>query len=134
QGRGGSALPGDRQEPGGHRQGDGAFREPRAQLDPAVRRRRGRRRNGGAHHRGARGVERPPARGQNPSAGAGHSEASHRFFREGGDVVTLDVRLFAEEVGAPLTAVCRALSLPRSTMYARENSTLSARAVDTVEL
>ena len=48
--------------------------------------------------------------------------------------MTLDVRLFAKEVGAPLAAVCRALSLPRSTMYARENSTLSARAVDTVEL
>jgi putative transposase len=48
--------------------------------------------------------------------------------------VTVDVRQLAREVNAPLAAVCRALSLPRSTVYARENAQLSARAVDDVAL
>jgi len=48
--------------------------------------------------------------------------------------VTVDVRLFAREANASVAAVCRALGINRSTVYARENATLSARAVDTVEL
>jgi putative transposase len=48
--------------------------------------------------------------------------------------VTVDVRRFATEVNAPVSAVCRALELNRSTVYARANATLSARAVETLEL
>jgi len=48
--------------------------------------------------------------------------------------MTVDVRLFAREAQASIAAVCRALELPRSTVYARETATLSARARDTVEL
>lgn len=48
--------------------------------------------------------------------------------------MTVDVRLFAAEANASIAAVCRALGLKRSTVYARENATLSARERDTVEL
>jgi putative transposase len=48
--------------------------------------------------------------------------------------VTVDVRLFAREANASIAAVCRALELNRSTVYAREDATLSARAINTVEL
>lgn len=48
--------------------------------------------------------------------------------------MTADVRLFATEVNASVSAVCKALGLSRSTVYARANATLSARAVETVEL
>lgn len=48
--------------------------------------------------------------------------------------MTVDVRRFASEAGASISAVCRTLDLPRSTVYARENARLSARAADTVEL
>lgn len=48
--------------------------------------------------------------------------------------MTVDVRLFAAEAQASVAAVCRALDLPRSTVYARETATLSARARDTLEL
>jgi transposase InsO family protein len=48
--------------------------------------------------------------------------------------MTVDVRLFAAEANASIAAVCRALGLNRSTIYARENATLSARSRDTVEL
>lgn len=48
--------------------------------------------------------------------------------------MTVDVRLFATEVNASVTAVCKALGLSRSTVYARANATLSARAVETMEL
>jgi len=48
--------------------------------------------------------------------------------------VTVDVRLFAAEANASVAAVCKALGLKRSTVYAREKAPLSARARDTVEL
>lgn len=48
--------------------------------------------------------------------------------------MTVDVRQLARETSASLAAVCRALSLPRSTVYARETAQLSARAVDNVAL
>lgn len=48
--------------------------------------------------------------------------------------MTVDVRRFATEVNASVSAVCKALGLSRSTVYSRANATLSARAVETVEL
>ena len=48
--------------------------------------------------------------------------------------MTVDVRLFAAEVNASVSAVCKALGLNRSTVYARANATLSAHAAETVEL
>lgn len=48
--------------------------------------------------------------------------------------MTVDVRLFAREANASIAAVCRALGLSRSTVYAREDAKLSARAIDTVQL
>src|SRR5690606_38550041 len=69
-----------------------------------------------------------------PSAGTRYSEEGHCFFRQGGDVVTADVRRFATQVNASVSAVCRALGVNRSTVYARANATLSARAVETLEL
>lgn len=48
--------------------------------------------------------------------------------------MTVDIRLFASEANASIAAVCKALGLSRSTVYARESAKLSARAVDTVEL
>jgi transposase InsO family protein len=48
--------------------------------------------------------------------------------------VTVDVRLFASEVNASVSAVCKALGLSRSTVYARANATLGARAIETIEL
>lgn len=48
--------------------------------------------------------------------------------------MTADIRLFASEADASIAAVCRALGLSRSTVYARAGAKLSPRAVDTVEL
>ena len=48
--------------------------------------------------------------------------------------MTVDVRLFASEVNASVSAVCKALGLSRSTVYARANATMGARAIETVEL
>lgn len=48
--------------------------------------------------------------------------------------MSVDVRLFAVEAQASIAAVCRALDLPRSTVYARQTATLSARGRDTLEL
>ncbi|MFC1641603.1 IS3 family transposase [Myxococcota bacterium] len=48
--------------------------------------------------------------------------------------MTVDVRLFAAEAKASVSAVCRTLELKRATVYAREKATLTTRAVDTVEL
>jgi putative transposase len=48
--------------------------------------------------------------------------------------VTADVRLFAREANASIAAVCRALDLNRSTVYARRNAKMSARARSNIEL
>ena len=48
--------------------------------------------------------------------------------------MTADVHLLADETKRSVAAVCRALELPRSSVYARRNRTLSRRAQDTAQL
>jgi putative transposase len=48
--------------------------------------------------------------------------------------LTADVTRIAGELNAPVTAVCRAFDLPRSTVYARRGRPTSARAKDTAVL
>lgn len=48
--------------------------------------------------------------------------------------MTVDVRLLAAQANASVAAVCRTLGVARSTIYAREQAPLSARACETVEL
>jgi len=48
--------------------------------------------------------------------------------------VTADVHLLAAETRTSVAAVCRALDLPRSSVYARRNRPLSRRAQDTAVL
>jgi putative transposase len=48
--------------------------------------------------------------------------------------VTADVHLLADETKTSVAAVCRALELPRSSVYARRNRPLSRRAQDTAVL
>jgi transposase InsO family protein len=48
--------------------------------------------------------------------------------------VTADVDLLATESGASVSAVCRALEVPRSTVYVRRKGEPSDRAVETAEL
>lgn len=48
--------------------------------------------------------------------------------------MTVDVRLLAAAANASVAAVCRALGLARSTVYAREQKPMTARARETVEL
>lgn len=48
--------------------------------------------------------------------------------------MTVDVRLLATAANASVAAVCRALGLARSTVYAREQESMTARARETVEL
>jgi putative transposase len=48
--------------------------------------------------------------------------------------VTADVHLLADETKTSVAAVCRALELPRSSVYARRNRPLSRRAQDTAQL
>lgn len=42
--------------------------------------------------------------------------------------MTVDVRLLAAQANASVAAVCRTLGVARSTIYAREQAPLSARA------
>lgn len=48
--------------------------------------------------------------------------------------MTADVHLLADETKTSVAAVCRALELPRSSVYARRNRPLSRRAQDTARL
>lgn len=48
--------------------------------------------------------------------------------------MTADVTRIAGELNAPVTAVCRAFDIPRSTVYARRGRPTSARAKDTAVL
>ncbi|MDB4982029.1 MAG: family transposase [Myxococcales bacterium] len=48
--------------------------------------------------------------------------------------MTADVTRIAGELNAPVTAVCRAFDIPRSTVYARRGRPASARAKDTAAL
>lgn len=48
--------------------------------------------------------------------------------------MTADVHLLADETKTSVAAVCRALELPRSTVYARRKRPPSRRAQDTVQL
>lgn len=48
--------------------------------------------------------------------------------------MTADVHLLADETKTSVAAVCRALELPRSSVYARRNRPLSLRAQDTARL
>ncbi len=48
--------------------------------------------------------------------------------------MTADVHLLADETKTSVAAVCRALELPRSSVYARRNRPLSRRAQDTAQL
>jgi len=48
--------------------------------------------------------------------------------------MTADVTLLADESKSSIAAVCRALDVPRSSVYARRSRPISARARDTAEL
>ena len=48
--------------------------------------------------------------------------------------MTADVTRIAGELNSPVTAVCRAFDIPRSTAYARRSRPASARAKDTAAL
>ena len=48
--------------------------------------------------------------------------------------MTADVHLLADETRTSVAAVCRALEMPRSSVYARRNRPLSRRAQDTALL
>jgi putative transposase len=89
---------------------------------------------GGADNDRARRASRASSRSAYAAARARDIEAGHRFFRQGGHVMTADVTRLADETSSSIAAVCRALSLPRSSVYAQRSRAISKRARDSAQL